>query len=75
MIAFIDEHRDRFGVKAICRTLGATACGFITSRAYRAAQTRPAGLQAVRRGRKPITTRPAGEPDARPDLLKRPVRR
>jgi len=124
MIAFIDEHRDRFGVEAICRTLGATACGFITSRAYRAAKTRPtsaralrdailieelrrihaenysvygvrkmhhamvrtgwqigrdqtarlmraAGLQGVRRGRKPITTRPACEPDARPDLVER----
>ena len=124
MIAFIDEHRDRFGVEAICRTLGATACGFITSRAYRAAKTRPtsaralrdailieelrrihaenysvygvrkmhhamaragwhigrgqtarlmraAGLQGVRRGRKPITTKPAGEPDARPDLVER----
>ena len=124
MIAFIDMHRDRFGVEAICRTLGATACGFITSRAYRAAKTRPcsaramrdeilteelkrihvenysvygvrkmhqamtragwqvgrdqtarlmraAGLQGVRRGRKPITTRSASVPDARPDLVER----
>ena len=124
MIAFIDEHRDQFGVEAICRTLRATECGFITSRGYRAAKTRPrssrtlrdeilveelrrihaenysvygvrkmhhamvragwqvgrdqvarlmraAGLQGVRRGRKPITTRPAGEPDARPDLVER----
>ncbi|MGW9717902.1 hypothetical protein ACUXMM_002471 [Micrococcus aloeverae] len=31
MIAFIDEHRDQFGVEAICRTLRATECGFITS--------------------------------------------
>ncbi|MGC5048428.1 IS3 family transposase, partial [Micrococcus porci] len=124
MIAFIDAHRDRFGVEAICRTLRATDCGFITSRGYRAAKQRPAsaralrdeilteelqrihaenygvygarkmhhamaragweigrdqvarlmratGLQGVRRGRKPITTRPAGEPDARPDLVER----
>ncbi|MGC5049803.1 IS3 family transposase, partial [Micrococcus porci] len=124
MIAFIDEHRDQFGVEAICRTLRATECGFITSRGYRAAKTRPrssrtlrdeilieelrrihaenysvygvrkmhhamarvgweigrdqvarlmraTGLQGVRRGRKPITTRPAGEPDARPDLVER----
>mgnify|MGYP002758230001 CR=1 FL=1 len=116
MIRFIDEHRDRFGAEAICRTLGATARGFITSRGYRAAKRRPAseralrdellieelerihaenysvygvrkmhqamaragwqigrdqtarlmraaGLQGVRRGRKPITTRPACEPD------------
>ncbi|WP_248124738.1 IS3 family transposase [Micrococcus lacusdianchii] len=124
MIRFIDEHRDQFGVEAICRTLRATECGFITSRGYRAAKTRPAsaralrdvllleevkrihaenysvygirkmhhamvragwqvgrdqvarlmreaGLQGVRRGRKPITTRPAGVPDARPDLVER----
>ena len=31
MIRFIDEHRDQFGVEAICRTLRATECGFITS--------------------------------------------
>ena len=121
MIAFIDEHRDQFGVEAICRTLGATECGFIT---YRAAKRRPAsaralrdvllleelkrihaenysvygvrkmhhamtragwqvgrdqiarlmkaaGLQGVRRGRKPVTTRPSGMPDARPDLVER----
>lgn len=124
MIRFIDEHRDQFGVEAICRTLGATARGFITSRGYRAAKRRPtskralrdellieelerihaenysvygvrkmhhamvragwqvgrdqvgrlmktAGLEGVRRGRKPITTKPAGEPDTRPDLVER----
>ena len=124
MIWFIDEHHDRFGVEAICRTLRATTCGFITSRAYRATKTRPAsaralrdevllpeikrihqenysvygvrkmhhamlrsgwqigpdqvarlmriaGLQGVRRGRKPPTTRPAGHPDTRLDLVER----
>ncbi|WP_374928272.1 IS3 family transposase [Kytococcus sedentarius] len=124
MIRFVDEHRDQFGVEAICRTLGATKCGFITSRGYRAAKTRPAsaralrddlllkeirrvhaqnysvygvrkmhhamvragwdigrdqtarlmktaGLEGVRRGRKPITTRPAAASDARPDLVER----
>ena len=35
---------------------------------------RAAGLQGVRRGRKPITTRPAREPDARPDLVERQFR-
>ena len=30
-----------------------------------------AGVEGVRRGRKPITTRPADEPDARPDLVER----
>ena len=124
MIRFVDEHRDQFGVEAICRTLGATECGFMTSRGYRAAKTRPAsaralrddllleeirrvhaqnysvygvrkmhhamaragwdiardqtarlmkraGLESVRRGRKPITTRPAAASDARPDLVER----
>ncbi len=124
MIAFIDEHRDQFGVEAICRTLRATECGFITSRGYRASKSRPAsarslrdellieelerihaenysvygvrkmrhamaraggeigrdqvarlmraaGLQGVRCGRKPTTTKPADEPDARPDLVER----
>lgn len=124
MIRFVDEHRDQFGVEAICRTLGATECGFMTSRGYRAAKTRPAsaralrddllleeirrvhaqnysvygvrkmhhamaragwdigrdqtarlmkraGLEGVRRGRKPITTRPAAASDPRPDLVER----
>lgn len=48
MIRFVDEHRDQFGVEAICRTLGATGCGFMTSRGYRAAKTRPASARALR---------------------------
>ena len=32
---------------------------------------RAAGLQGVRRGRRPVTTRPAQVPDARPDLVER----
>ena len=124
MIRFIDEHRDQFGVEAICRVLNTTECGFITSRGYRAAKTRPAsaralrdvllleelkrihaenysvygvrkmhhamrrarweigrdqvarlmreaGLEGVRRGRKPVTTKPARELDSRPDLVER----
>ena len=35
MIRFVDVFRDRFGVEAICRTIGATACGFLTARGYR----------------------------------------
>lgn len=42
MIAYIDMYRDQFGVELICRTLGATEGGFLTSRGYRAAKTRPA---------------------------------
>lgn len=124
MIAFIDMHREKFGVEAICRILGATECGFITSRGYRASKSRPtsarsmrdemlveevqrihqenysvygvrkmwhamrhagwdvgcdqvarlmkiAGLQGVRRGRKPVTTRPEAGFDQRPDLVGR----
>ena len=48
MIAFIDEHRDQFEVKAICRTVGATDCGFITSRGCRAPKTRPPSARALR---------------------------
>ena len=35
-------YRDQFGVELICRNLAATEGGFITSRGYRAAKTRPA---------------------------------
>ena len=48
MIAYIDTYRDQFGVELICRTLGATERGFITSRGYRAAKTRPASDRALR---------------------------
>ena len=48
MIVFIDEHRDQFGVEAICHLLSTTECGFITSRGYRAAKTRPASARALR---------------------------
>lgn len=41
MIRFIDEHRDQFGVELICRVLRPAVRGFITSRGYRAAKTRP----------------------------------
>jgi len=48
MIAFVREHAERFGVEAICRTLAATDCGFITARGYRAATTRPPSARSVR---------------------------
>ena len=35
-------------VVAVCRTLGATDCGFIISRGYRAAKTRTASARALR---------------------------
>lgn len=48
MIAYIDMYRDQFGVELICRTLGATEGGFLTSRGYRAAKTRPASDRHLR---------------------------
>src|SRR5699024_12876941 len=48
MIAYIDMFRDRFGVESICRVLGATDRGFITSRGYRATKTRSASARSRR---------------------------
>jgi transposase InsO family protein len=48
MIRFVDVFRDRFGVEAICRTIGATACGFLTARGYRAAKTRAPSARRLR---------------------------
>src|SRR5699024_8623150 len=47
-IAFIDMHREKFGVEAICRIPGATECGFITSRGYRASKIRPPSARSLR---------------------------
>jgi len=48
MIAYIDMYRDQLGVELICRTLGATEGGFLTSRGYRAAKTHPASDRHLR---------------------------
>lgn len=48
MIAFIDRHRDRYGVEFLCRTLRAAVRGFLTSRGYRAAKSRPASTRQLR---------------------------
>ena len=48
MIRNEDAYRDQFGVEVICRVLGNTAGGFITSRGYRAAKGRPLSDRAVR---------------------------
>jgi transposase InsO family protein len=47
MIRFIGVYRDRFGVEAICRTLGAAECGFLTARGYQAARSRPPSARAL----------------------------
>jgi putative transposase len=48
MIAFIDTHRDQFGVELIWRVLRAAITGFLTSRGYRAARTRPPSDREIR---------------------------
>lgn len=49
MIRFIDEHKDRYGVELMCRTLREhLEGGFITSRAYRYAKTRPRCARSIR---------------------------
>lgn len=48
MIAFIDAHRDQFGVELICRILRAAIPGFLTARGYRAARVRPASDREIR---------------------------
>ena len=47
MIAFIDTYRGQFGVELICRTLGATLVGWITSRGYRAAKSRAVSARSI----------------------------
>jgi putative transposase len=46
MIAYIDAHRDQFGVELICRVLRIP--GFLTARGYRAARTRPPSDREIR---------------------------
>lgn len=48
MIRYIDEHKDRFRVETICRVLRPTVRGFLTSRCYRAAKSRPASARRLR---------------------------
>ena len=48
MIRYIDQHKDRFGVEAICRVLRPAVSGLLTSRGYRAAVTRPASARQLR---------------------------
>lgn len=48
MIRYVDAYRDQFGVKLICRVLGNTAGGFMTSRGYRAMKPRQPSSRAIR---------------------------
>lgn len=47
IIAYIDAHRDEFGVEPICRVLTAHGCKIAPS-TYHASKTRPASARAVR---------------------------
>ena len=48
MIRFIDMHRDQFGVELICRVLKDAVRGFLPSRGYRAAKSRPASARQLK---------------------------
>ncbi|RDH75925.1 IS3 family transposase [Mycolicibacterium moriokaense] len=48
MITYIDAHRDQFWVELICGVLRAAIPGFLTSRGYRAARTRPPSDREIR---------------------------
>lgn len=48
MIRYVDAYRDQFAVELICRVLSNTAGGFMTSRGYRAAKSRPMSKRAIR---------------------------
>ena len=48
MIRYVGSCRDQFGGERICRVLGVTAGGFMTSRVYRAARTHPMSHRAIR---------------------------
>lgn len=48
MIHYIDERKDQFGVKAICRVLRPAVRGFITFRGYSAAKSRPPSARSLR---------------------------
>lgn len=48
MIVYIDAHRGQFGVELICTVLRAAMPGFLTSRGYRAARSRPPSDREIR---------------------------
>ena len=65
-------HMENYSVYGVRKMHHAMArAGWEIGRDQVARLMRTAGLQGIRRGRKPITTRPAGETDARPNLVER----
>ncbi|WP_375543716.1 IS3 family transposase [Micrococcus lylae] len=65
-------HAENYSIYGVRKRHHAMACtGWQIGRDHVARLMRAAGLQAVRRGHRPITTRPAREPDTRPDVVGR----
>lgn len=48
MIRSIEQHKDQFGVEPVCQVSRPAVRGFITSRGYRAAVSRPASARQLR---------------------------
>ncbi len=63
------ENYSVYGVRKMWQAM--RRAGWEIGRDQTARLMRLAGVKGVRRGRKPITTRPPAQPDARPDLVKR----
>jgi hypothetical protein len=63
------ENYSIYGVRKMHQTM--RRIGWEIGRDQVARLMKTAGLQGLRRGRKPLTTRPVGEPDTRPDLVER----
>ena len=65
-------HAENYGVYGVRKMHQAVVrAGWEIGRDHVGRLMKLAGVEGVRRGRKPITTRPAGEPDTRPDLVER----
>lgn len=65
-------HQNNYGVYGIRKMWHAmNRAGWVIGREQTARLMRQAGLEGIRRGRTPITTRPAQAPDSRPDLVNR----
>ena len=65
-------HAENYGVYGVWKMHHAMRrAGWEIGRDQVARLMKLASVEGVRRGRKPIITRPAGEPDARPHLVER----
>ncbi|MDO5633931.1 MAG: IS3 family transposase [Micrococcus sp.] len=64
-----EENYQVYGVRKIHQAM--IRAGWEVGRDQVARLMRAAGIHGVRRGRKPVTTKPADQPDTRPDLVDR----